>query len=154
MNSTTRFSPSSSQRCRWHWWQICHQWCTLTIGYLSEFSKKIEMTLFILRGLRGRWFMNKTWSNKSRDTVPLGLNFKNSYLFSCQQGSTVCKHFFKKLFATWIYLALENKNPQTINVGGRVQCFRLLLFRAWEYSGNTLLLFPNIIVVEYIPQHN
>ncbi len=58
------------------------------------------------------------------------------------------------MFATWIYLALENKNPQTINVGGSVQCFRLLLFQAWEYSGNTLLLFPNIIVVQYIPQHN
>ncbi len=36
-----------------------------------KFSKKFEMILMLLSGAWGRWFMKKTWSKKSRDTVPL-----------------------------------------------------------------------------------
>jgi hypothetical protein len=59
-----------------HKWQICHQchWyrrCTLTCECLREFSKKIEMTLMIFSGAWGKMIYEKTWSKKSRDTVPL-----------------------------------------------------------------------------------
>ncbi len=62
--------------CRWHRWQICHRWrwyrwCTLNCEYLREFSKKFEMVLMEYSGDGGNWFMKKTRSKISRDTVPL-----------------------------------------------------------------------------------
>ncbi len=56
-------SPVSiCHRCRWY------QWSTFSCEYLREFSKKIW------NGLGGNWFMKKTGSKKSRDTVPLSRN--------------------------------------------------------------------------------
>ncbi len=52
-------------RCRWH------RWSTFSCEYLSEFSKKFETALMVYSGLGGNWFMKKTRSKKSRDTVPL-----------------------------------------------------------------------------------
>jgi hypothetical protein len=49
-------------RCRWH------RWSTLSCEYLRDFWKKFEM---VLMGLGGNWFIKKTRSKKSRDTVPL-----------------------------------------------------------------------------------
>ncbi len=50
--------------CRWHRWQ------TLSCEYLREFLKKIET---VLMGLGGNWFLKRTRSKKSRDTVPLNV---------------------------------------------------------------------------------
>ncbi len=36
-----------------------------------NFLEKFEMILMLFSGAWGRWFMKKTWSKKSRDTVPL-----------------------------------------------------------------------------------
>ncbi len=54
-------------RCRWY------GWCTLTCEYLCEFSKKFETVLGGNSGAGGNWFMKKTRSKKSRDTVPLNV---------------------------------------------------------------------------------
>ncbi len=53
--------------CRWHRWQ------TLSCEYLREFSKKFETVLKEYSGAGGNWFMKRTRSKKSRDTVPLRL---------------------------------------------------------------------------------
>ena len=81
------------RRYRWHRWQICHRcqqhkgnwWQNLppvsTAPWLanisSNFCKKFEVTLLLFLGAGGRWFLEKTWSKKSRDTVPLN-NFDGS----------------------------------------------------------------------------
>ncbi len=49
--------PHRYQQHQRNWWQNFHQchwyrWCTLTCKYLSEFSKKLEMTLVLFSGLR------------------------------------------------------------------------------------------------------
>ncbi len=59
-----------------NWWVNCHQchwyrWCTLTCKYLREFLKKFEMTLKLFSVAWGKMIYKKTWSKKSRDTVPL-----------------------------------------------------------------------------------
>jgi len=61
--------------CRWYRWQICHRcrWyrcCTLTreYGISANFRKNSNWNTL---GLGGNWFMKKTRSKKSRDTVPL-----------------------------------------------------------------------------------
>ncbi len=56
---------SICHRCRWH------RWCTLCREYLREFSKKIEMAVMVYSDAWGNWFMKKTRSRKSCDTVPL-----------------------------------------------------------------------------------
>ncbi len=38
--------------------------------YLRDFLKQFKITLMLF-GLGGRWFIKKTWSKKSRDTLPL-----------------------------------------------------------------------------------
>ncbi len=57
--------PIICHRCRWH------RWCTLTCEYLREFSEKFEMTLMLYSGASGKVIHEKTWSKKSRETVPL-----------------------------------------------------------------------------------
>ncbi len=54
-------------RCCWH------RWCTLTCEYLRECSNKFEKNdpSVIFRGLGDGDSWKKTWSKKSRDTVPL-----------------------------------------------------------------------------------
>ncbi len=64
------------RRCRWYRQQFCrrcrwYRWCTLTCDYLRELSKKIKRSLCNTLGLGGNWFIKKTTSKKSRDTVPL-----------------------------------------------------------------------------------
>ncbi len=56
---------SICHRCRWHWWQ------TLSCEYLREFSKKFETVLKEYSGAGGNWFLKRSGSKKSRDTVPL-----------------------------------------------------------------------------------
>ncbi len=50
---------------------------TLTCEYLRNFWKKFEMVLMGYSGLGGNWFIRKTRSKKSRDTVPLIKHFCN-----------------------------------------------------------------------------
>ncbi len=58
------------RRCRWYWWQFATS--TLTCEYLREFSKNFEMTLLLFSWAWGKVIHEKkTWSKKSRDTVPL-----------------------------------------------------------------------------------
>jgi hypothetical protein len=57
---------SICHRCQPHWW------CTLSCEYLCNFSKKFETALIVYsEGLGGNWFMKKTRSRKSHDTVSL-----------------------------------------------------------------------------------
>ncbi len=71
---------------------ICHQyrwycWCTLTCEYLRDFPTKFKMTLMLFSGDWGKWVKmihEKSWSKKSRDTVPLRW------------------HFFKWYFLQWV----------------------------------------------------
>ncbi len=68
------------QRC-WHRRQICrrchwHRWCTLTCEYLREFSRKFEMTLMLFSGAWGNVIHEKNLKKKSRDNLPLILQFK------------------------------------------------------------------------------
>ncbi len=56
-------------RCRWHHWQICHQfwlywWCTLTCEYLLEFLEKFEMTLMLFSGTWGKMIHEKSLRQK------------------------------------------------------------------------------------------
>ncbi len=55
------------------------RWCTLSCEYLREFSKKFETVHKEYSGARGNGFMEKTWSRKSRDSVPLS----NAMVFKC-----------------------------------------------------------------------
>jgi hypothetical protein len=69
-------------RCSWHHRQIphrCHwyQWCTWTCEYLqAEFLEKFETTLILFSGAWKKRIHGekKTWSKKSRDTVPFKQN--------------------------------------------------------------------------------
>jgi hypothetical protein len=65
INSTSETGGKIWHRCRWHWW------CSLTCEYLREFAKKFETVLTGYPWAGGNWFMKKTRSKKSRDTVPL-----------------------------------------------------------------------------------
>ncbi len=63
-------------RCRWYRWQICHRcrwywWSTFSCEYLREFSKNSKRPYWYTQGLGGNWFMKKTRSKNSRDTVHL-----------------------------------------------------------------------------------
>ena len=81
-------------RCQQHkgnWWQICRrcrwyrrQFATGVIdtggkfatgvgvaNNSANFRKNSKWPYCYYQGLGGRWFMKKTWSKKSRDTVPL-----------------------------------------------------------------------------------
>ncbi len=79
-NSTTQRCPNKIIKIFWlKIFSICHR-CkrcqTLIWEYLREFSKKFEAALIVYytmynQGLGGNWFMKKTRSKKSRDTVPL-----------------------------------------------------------------------------------
>ncbi len=87
---TLRCQPSdivltTCPRCRWY-----RGWCTLTWQYLSEFSKKIETVLTVYRysGAWGKMIHEKTWSKKSRDTVPL----KDKFLYLIREiGDFSCR---------------------------------------------------------------
>ncbi len=57
-----RFFHESSSRQRW---------CTLSCEYLREFSKKFKTDLIVHSGVWGKLIHKKTWSRKSRGTVPL-----------------------------------------------------------------------------------
>ncbi len=59
---------SICHRCRWH------RWKNFSREYLREFSKKFETVLMEYSGAGGNWFMKRTRSKKSRDTVPLSFN--------------------------------------------------------------------------------
>jgi hypothetical protein len=52
-----------------HW---CHRhlWCTWSCEYLRKFLKKFETALFDYYGAWGKLNHEKTWSRKSRGTVP------------------------------------------------------------------------------------
>ncbi len=114
INNTSETGGKICHRCRWY------RWSTLSCEYLREFSKK-----WYTQGLGGNWFMKKTRSKKSRDTVPLkGLSsqirmawngkthFKClSYIFSCL--SKFKRTVFKitlmiKIFGTWLVLCCPN----------------------------------------------
>ncbi len=78
VNNTRGTGGKICRRCHWYRWQICrrcrwHRWCTLTCEYLREFSKKFEMILMLLSGAWGKVIHEKTWSKKSRHTVPLNM---------------------------------------------------------------------------------
>ncbi len=49
---------------------ICHR-CHWLANISANFRKKSKWSQCYYQGLGGRWFMKKTWSKKSRDTVPL-----------------------------------------------------------------------------------
>ncbi len=65
---TTPVSTTPAAICHQYRW---HRWCTLTCEYLWNFRKNLNWPYCYFQGLGGRWFMKKTWSKKSRDTVPL-----------------------------------------------------------------------------------
>ncbi len=67
INNTSEKGGKTCHWCRWYWWS------TLTCEDLREFSKKIETVFWDILGLVGNWFMKKTSSKKSRDTVPLNM---------------------------------------------------------------------------------
>ncbi len=69
-------------RCRWHRWQ------TLSCEYLREFLKKFETVLMEYSGAGGNWFMKRTRSKKSRDTVPLKELCKNTLKKLISQKTT------------------------------------------------------------------
>ncbi len=62
---------SVCHRCRWHRWQ------TLSCEYLRKFSEKFKTVLMEYSGAGGNWFMKRTRSKKSRDTVPLMVAYKS-----------------------------------------------------------------------------
>ncbi len=87
VNNTRGIGGKICRRCRWYRWQICHRcrwhrWCTLTCEYLHEFSKKFEMILMLLSGAWGKVIHEKTWSKKSRDTIPLSREVDVCYIWS------------------------------------------------------------------------
>jgi len=49
----------------------CHPVLHLDLWISQRIFEKFEMTLMFFSVLGGRWFMKKTWSNKSRNTVSL-----------------------------------------------------------------------------------
>ncbi len=53
--------------------QICSKIRTLSCEYLRKFSKNLKRSLWDTLGL-GENYSWKTWSRKSRDTVPLNIN--------------------------------------------------------------------------------
>ena len=62
--SAVWFCSHYCHQCHWHKKKMCYRccwyrWCTLTWEYVSEFSKKFEMTLMLFSGAWGRWFMKK-----------------------------------------------------------------------------------------------
>ncbi len=66
---STGINDTGSKFChryRWGWYRRCTSSCE----YLRELSKKFE-TALMLSGAWGNWFTYKTWSRKSRGTVPL-----------------------------------------------------------------------------------
>ena len=73
---------------------------------LQQFLLNFEMTLMLFSGAWGRWFMKKTWSNKSRDTVPLISAIKQI------KGCTMIKCSYFPMFSpalcgtTWHLLSL------------------------------------------------
>ncbi len=81
INNTSGTGGKICRQCRSYGWLIGHQcswhWCcTFICEYLREFSKKFKMHLLLFsEGLWERQFMKKSWSKKSRATVPL--NFKH-----------------------------------------------------------------------------
>ncbi len=50
--------------------------------YICELLKKLEMTQVLFSGAWGRWFVKKTWSKKSCDTVP----FRKGSKYICLQN--------------------------------------------------------------------
>ncbi len=75
-----------------HW----HRWCTLTCEDLREFSKKFEMTLMLFSRAWGKAIHEKTWSKKSRDTVPLKDNVTVIIVLgfpSCQVKKLLRRYF-------------------------------------------------------------
>ncbi len=59
------------RRCRWHRWQICHRGAPWLANISANFRKNSKRSNWNTLGLGGNWFMKKTRSKKSRDTVPL-----------------------------------------------------------------------------------
>ncbi len=76
VNNTRGTGGKICRQCRWYRWQICRrcrwyrrQFATGVVDtggahWLANISANFQ-------GLGRRWFMKKTWSKKSRDTVPL-----------------------------------------------------------------------------------
>ncbi len=87
VNNTRETGGKICRRCRWYRWQICRrcrsyrrQFATGVIdtggapwlaNISASFRKNSKWSLCYYQGLGGRWSMKKTWSKKSRDTVPL-----------------------------------------------------------------------------------
>ncbi len=115
------------------------RWYTSTCDCLREFSNKFEMTLIL--GVWGRWFMKKTWSIKSRDTVHLTVRMCDRYFFCLvKQGQLLLPVFFPLVI-------LFSSTSKLSSVAYQFFVFiHLLKSKSWFVSGYALFspFFPKL----------
>jgi hypothetical protein len=101
-------------------WQICHwcQRCTLSCEYFRELSNKFEPALIGYSGAWGKMFHEKkTWSRKSRDTVPLNfLLHVQNYTKWQPQIHAVIPGQLETMSQNWIYLKAPPSHTHTGDV--------------------------------------